>query len=51
MKKLFFKNSAMLEKNPPYTPQYNGKIDWRHSTIDWMCYDFAVECEIFKDCC
>ena len=51
MKKLCLKNGAMLEKNPPYTSQYNGKIDRRHSTIDCMlCYDLAVKCEICKDC-
>ena len=29
VKKLCLKNGATLEKTPPYTPQYNGKIEQR----------------------
>ena len=33
IKKLCLKNGATLEKTPPYTPQYNGKIERRFAVL------------------
>ena len=37
VKKLCLKNGATLEKTPPYTPQYNGKIEWRFAVLMSWC--------------